>query len=153
MLSKAIIPFIILFTLSISAQETDSQKLLKKTESFINAYNCKQQPNSDSKDVDRFLSFFAADFVDEHIKYNVIVSNKEEFRKGLIDKLQNRIYYHKVSINDIMLGENVAFVKITIKAKVKPFHMDRIVEHISSQIMSIEYDQNGMITHLRRHHN
>ena len=31
MLSKAIIPFIILFTLSISAQETDSQKLLKKT--------------------------------------------------------------------------------------------------------------------------
>ena len=52
-----------------------------------------------------------------------------------------------------MLGENVAFVKITIKAKVKPFHMDRIVEHISSQIMSIEYDQNGMITHLRRHHN
>jgi len=153
MLSKAIIPFIILFTLSISAQETVSQKLLKRTESFINAYNSKQQPNSDSKDVDRFLSFFADDFVDEHIKYNVIISSKEEFRKGLIDKLQNKVYYHQVSIDDIMIGENVAFVKITIKAKVKPLHMDRIIEHTSSQIMSIEYDQNGLITHLRRHHN
>jgi hypothetical protein len=153
MLSKAIIPFIILFTLSISAQESDSQKLLKKTKSFINAYSEKQQPNSNAQDVDRFLSFFADNFVDEHIKYNVIITNKEEFRKGMIDKLQNKVYYHKVSIDDIMIGANVAFVKITIKAKVKPFHMDRIVEHTSSQIMSIEYDQNGLITHLRRHHN
>jgi len=154
MLSKVIIPFIILFALSISAQVTDSQKMLKKTEAFIDAYGAKQQPNSKSKDIDHFLSFFADNFVDEHIKYNVVITSKEEFRKGMIDKLQNKVYYYKVSFDDIMLGKNVAFVKITIKAKVKPFHMDRIVEHTSSQIMSIEYDdESGLIKHLRRHHN
>ena len=41
MLSKVIIPFIILFALSIYAQVTDSQKILKKKEAFIEAYGAK----------------------------------------------------------------------------------------------------------------
>jgi len=52
-----------------------------------------------------------------------------------------------------MMGNNVAFVKIKIWAKVKPYHMDTIVEHTTGQIMSIEYDESGLIKHLRRHHN
>ncbi|WP_052143776.1 hypothetical protein [Wocania ichthyoenteri] len=138
---------------SISSQDGTDPHLHKKTESFIKAYSAKQQPHSGLKDIDYFLSFFADDFIDEHIKYNVIITDKEIFRKGMIDKLQNKVYYHIVSIDDIMLGKNVAFIKITIKAKVKPFHMDKVIENTSSQIMSIEYDQNGLIKHLRRHHN
>lgn len=153
MITKAIIPFVILFTVTVSAQESASQKLLKKTKLFIEAYSAKQEPDSNLEDVDQFLSFFADDFIDEHIKFNVKVTDKEEFRRGLVDKLKNEVFYHKVTIDDIMIGQNVVFVKITIKAKVKPFHLEEVIEHTSSQIMSIEYDQNGLIKHLRRHHN
>jgi hypothetical protein len=52
-----------------------------------------------------------------------------------------------------MMGSHVAFVKIKIWAKVKPFHMDTIVEHTTRQIMSMEFDENGLIKHLRRQHN
>ena len=72
---------------------------------------------------------------------------------GLVEKLQNKVYFHRVTIEDIMMGNNVAFVKIKIWAKVKPYHMDTIVEHTTGQIMSIEFDENGLIKHLRRHHN
>lgn len=124
-----------------------------KTESFIQAYSAKQQSNSNAADVEHFLYFFADDFKDEHIKYNVIVSYKEIFRKGLMEKLRNKVYYHLVNIEDMMVGSNVVFLKIKIKAKVKPFLMDTVVEHTTGQIMLIEYNEDGLIKHLRRNHN
>ncbi|WP_437397417.1 hypothetical protein [Flagellimonas lutimaris] len=140
--------------LIVSAQrDATKTNLIDRTTSFINAYSAKQQPNSTVDDVDHFLSFFADDFKDEHIKYGVVVEDKAEFKKGLVDKLQNKVYFHRVTIEDIMMGNNVAFVKIKIWAKVKPYHMDTIVEHTTGQIMSIEYDESGLIKHLRRHHN
>ncbi|RPG30408.1 hypothetical protein [Flagellimonas sp.] len=146
--------FFSVFILVASAQEdTISLNLTDKTVSFIEAYSAKQQPNSSIDDVDHFLSFFADDFKDEHIKYGVVVADKTEFKKGLLDKLQNKVYFHRVTIENIMMGNNVAFVKIKIWAKVKPYHMDTIVEHTTGQIMSIEFDENGLIKHLRRHHN
>ncbi|RIV35425.1 nuclear transport factor 2 family protein [Flagellimonas lutimaris] len=134
-------------------RDTTKTNLIDRTTLFINAYSAKQQPNSTVDDVDHFLSFFADDFKDEHIKYGVVVEDKAEFKKGLVDKLQNKVYFHRVTIEDIMMGNNVAFVKIKIWAKVKPYHMDTIVEHTTGQIMSIEYDESGLIKHLRRHHN
>ena len=142
------------FMLIASAQrDTTKTNLIDRTTSFINAYSSKQQPNSTVDDVDHFLSFFADDFKDEHIKYGVVVEDKAEFKNGLVDKLQNKVYLHRVTIEDIMMGNKVAFVKIKIWAKVKPYHMDTIVEHTTGQIMSIEFDERGLIKHLRRHHN
>jgi len=105
------------FVLIASAQrDTTKTNLIDRTTLFINAYSAKQQPNSTVDDVDHFLSFFADDFKDEHIKYGVVVEDKAEFKKGLVDKLQNKVYFHRVTIEDIMMGNNVAFVKIKIWA-------------------------------------
>ncbi|MEO1596615.1 MAG: hypothetical protein AAFS02_15345 [Pseudomonadota bacterium] len=47
-------------------------------EAFIEAMNARQQPDSDAEDIDRFLALFADNVVDEHIKFNVTVTDKRE---------------------------------------------------------------------------
>jgi hypothetical protein len=141
-----------LFQLAYAQRHPSREKLGAKTESFIQAYSAKQS-NSNAADVEHFLYFFADNFKDKQIKYNVIVSYKEIFRKGLMEKLRNKVYYHLVNIEDMMVGSNVVFQKIKIKAKAKPFLMDTVVEHTTGQIMSIAHNEDGLIKHLRRNHN
>ncbi|MEY8780433.1 hypothetical protein AB9K32_08395 [Allomuricauda sp. XS_ASV26] len=70
-----------------------------------------------------------------------------------MDKLQNKVHFRRVTIEDMIIGNNGIFVKIKIWAKVEPFHMDTIVEHTTGQIMSMEFDEKRLIKHLRRHYN
>ena len=44
-----------------------------------------------------------------------------------------------------MMENNVTFVKTKVWTKVKPFHMDTIVERTTRQIMSMEFDEKGLI--------
>lgn len=49
--------------------------------------------------------------------------------------------------------DKVTIVKIKIWGRVKPYHMDTIMEHTKGQIMHIEFNENGLIKHLRQHYN
>ncbi|USD23994.1 hypothetical protein [Flagellimonas marinaquae] len=150
-LKNIITIYLFVFTFVASAQTGETKtSLIERATSFINAYSAKQQPNGN---VDHFLAFFMDDFKHEYIKYVVIVEDKKEFKKGLVDKLQNKVHFHRVTIEDMIIGNNGIFVKIKIWAKVEPFHMDTIVEHTADQIMSMEFDEKRLIKHLRRHHN
>jgi len=153
-LKNTITIYLFVFTFVASAQTGETKtSLIDRATSFINAYSAKQQPNGNVGDVDYFLAFFVDDFKHEYIKYDVIVEDKKEFKKGLVDKLQNKVHFHRVTIEDIIIGNNGIFVKIKIWAKVEPFHMDTIVEHTTGQIMSMELDEKRLIKHLRRHYN
>ena len=135
------------------AQSPLSEAQLKeKAQAFIAAKNARQQPDSDVADIEHFLSFLADDFVDEHIKFNVTVTSKDELRKGMVNKLQDKVYFSNISIEQMMFGRNVAFVKYKEHAKVKPSHLDREVEYTSRNILSLEFADNGLIKHIRRHH-
>jgi len=50
-----------------------------------------------------------------------------------------------------MVGRNVAFIKYTQHAKVKPSQMDKVVEYSSTNIMSLEFNDKGLINHIPRH--
>lgn len=130
---------------------TEAQ-LTELAEAFIEAKNARQQPDSDAEDIERFLALFADDFVDEHIKFNVTVTDKRELREGMLRKLDDEVFYSKIAITEIMTGRNVVFVKYTETAKVKPAHLDEVIEYTSTNIVSLEFDAQGLIKHLRRHH-
>jgi hypothetical protein len=144
---------LVLFSLSAFADETLSEsELIQKAEAFIQAKNVRQQPGTTVEDIDNFISFLADDFIDEHLKFNVTVSSKDELRQGMIAKMKDKVIFSEIKIEQMMTGRNVVFVKYTEHAKVKPSHMDKVVEYTSTNIMSLEFDDTGLIKHIRRHH-
>ena len=153
MIKAVISSFVLLFCSSVLANSplTESQ-LKEKAEAFIKAKNARQQPETQLSDIEHFLSLLADDFVDEHIRFNVTVTSKEELRTGMINKMKDEVHYSNIHIDSMMLGRNVAFVKYTESAKVKPNHLDKVIEYTSSNIVSLEFDENGLIKHIRRHH-
>ena len=128
------------------------EELKRKAEAFIKAKNARQQPGNTVKDIDHFLSFIADDFVDDHIKFNVIITSKAELRKGMIAKLADEVQFSNIEIQQLMFGRNVVFVKYQEHAKVKPSHLDEVIEYTSVNIMSLEFNDDGLIKHIRRHH-
>ena len=152
---KFVITLISLFFSSLTAfaDETLSESELKqKTEAFIQAKNARQQPNTTVEDIDHFISFLADEFIDEHLKFNVTITSKEELRQGMIAKMKDKVIFSEIKIDQMMFGRNVVFVKYTEHAKVKPSHMDKVIEYTSTNIMSLEFGDNGLIKHIRRHH-
>ncbi|MCQ8881360.1 nuclear transport factor 2 family protein [Pseudoalteromonas shioyasakiensis] len=144
---------LIFFSLSAFADETLSERELKqKAEAFIQAKNARQQPNTTVEDIDYFISFLADEFIDEHLKFNVTMTSKEELRQGMIAKMKDKVIFSEIKIDQMMFGRNVVFVKYTEHAKVKPSHMDKVIEYTSTNIMSLEFGDNGLIKHIRRHH-
>ncbi len=139
-------------TFSTASDQLSEAELKQKAEAFINAKNDREQSNATIVDIDNYISFLADEFVDEHIKFNVTITSKEELRKGMIAKLANKVYFSDINIDQLMIGHNVVFVKYTEHAKVKPFHMDKIVEFTSTNIISLEFNKDGLIKHIRRHH-
>lgn len=144
---------LILLSLSAFADETLSESELKqKAEAFIQAKNARQQPTTTVEDIDHFISFLADDFIDEHLKFNVTTTSKKELRNGIIAKMKDNVIFSEIKIDEMMFGRNVVFVKYTEHAKVKPSHMDKVIEYTSTNIMSLEFSGDGLIKHIRRHH-
>lgn len=142
-----------LFSSSAVADETWSENGLKqKAQAFIQAKNARQQPDTTLADIDYFISFLADDFIDEHVKFNVTVTDKTALRQGMILKMKDQVFFSDIKIDQMMFGRNVVFVKYTEHAKVKPGHLDKVVEYTSSNIMSLEFNEDGQIKHIRRHH-
>ena len=135
-----------------AASPLSESDLRKLTQQFIEAKNQRQQPDSNEEDIDYFLSFLADEFKDEHVKFNVTITSKDELRSGMIAKLEDKIYFSNIEILEIMIGSNVAFVKFKEHAKGQPSHMDKPFEYTAINIMSLEFNDLGKIKHIRRHH-
>jgi hypothetical protein len=127
-------------------------ELKDKATAFIAAKNARQQPDTTVSDIDYFLSLIADEFVDEHVKFGVTVTDKEELRRGMIAKMDDEVYFCEIAIDEMMFGRNVAFVKYTEHARVKPGHLDQVIEYTSTNLLSLEFNDAGLITHIRRHH-
>ena len=56
--------------------------LMAKAKAFVAAKNARQQPDTKVSDIDHFLSLLADDFIDEHLKYGIVITDKDELRIG-----------------------------------------------------------------------
>lgn len=152
---KNVLTILFLYFISSSVQAASSlseSELRKLTLQFIEAKNQRQQPDSNKEDIDYFLSFLADEFKDEHVKFNVTITSKDELQSGMVAKLKDKIFFSNIEILEIMIGRNVAFVKFKEHAKGQPSHMDKPIEYTAINIMSLEFNDLGKIKHIRRHH-
>lgn len=146
---------LICFLLSFSGNAKDkftSEQLIEKAKAFVTAKNARQQPNTTTKEIDYFISLLADDFIDEHVKFNFTYTDKSKLREDMISKLNDEVIYSSIEINEVMVGANVVFVKMTESGKVKPAHLDKTIEYNKTNIVSLEFNQLGLIKHIRRHH-
>jgi len=143
---------ILTFSFSSSAKTFTTEQLTELANAFVNAKNARQQPNTRLEDIDNYLSLLADDFVDEHIKYNVTVNNKDELRQSMIAKMADKVISSSINITELMTGSNVAFVKMVEEGKVKPQHLDKVIDYKVTNIVSLEFNEAGLIKHIRRHH-
>lgn len=147
-----LIIFIILFSFDSIAKSFTKEQLTELANSFVNAKNARQQPETHIQDIDNYLSLLADDFIDEHIKYNVIINDKKELRKSMIAKMADKVISSSISITELMVGSNVVFVKMLETGKVKPSHLDKVIDYKVTNIVSLEFNDDGLIKHIRRHH-
>ena len=144
--------FLVLSLAGFNVYGFTEQELISKASAFIDAKNARQQPDTTEADIDHFISLLADEFVDEHIKFNVTVTDKANLRQGMVNKLNDKVYFSKITVNEMMVGANVVFVKYTEHAKVRPSHLDKDIEYTATNLMSLEFDEQGKIKHIRRHH-
>ncbi len=152
---KKSILVLICFLLSFSGSAKDkftSEQLIEKAKTFVAAKNARQQPNTTIKEIDYFISLLADDFIDEHVKFKFVYTDKSKLREDMISKLNDEVIFSSIEINEVMVGANVVFVKMTELGKVKPAHLDKTIEYNKTNIVSLEFDQLGLIKHIRRHH-
>lgn len=144
--------FVLISSTHVFADPLSESRLKELANQFIAAKQARQQPGTTVRQIEEFIDLFDDNFVDEHIKFNVTVTDKNELRKGMTNKLKDKVYFCNIRIDDTMFGRNVAFVKYTEHAKVRPSHLNKDIEYTSTNLLSIEYNEQGKITHLRRHH-
>ena len=151
---KAILFFLIAVNASPAHAQgnfTDEQ-LERMAIAFIDAKNSRQQPDSDADDIEQFLALLADEFVDEHIRFEVTVTDKDELRAGMLRKLEDEVIYSRIEIDQVTTGRNVVFVKYVESAQVRPSHSGNVIEYSSTNIVSLEFNGQGLIKHIRRHH-
>ena len=137
------------FVANAALSEGELEQLATK---FVEAKNARQQPDTTIQDIDAFINLIADEFVDEHVKFKVTITEKSALREGLIAKMSDKIYYSSIVINEIMTGGNVAIIKMTESGKVRPNHLDKDITYSSVNIVTLEFNDAKLITHIRRHH-
>jgi len=147
-----VIILIFLFSSVTVAKKFAEENLTELANKFVNAKNARQQPDTTVSDIENYLSLLADEFVDEHIKYNVTETDKNKLRKNMIAKMSDNVISSSIKIDELMLGSNVVFIKMLETGKVKPAHLDKIIEYNVTNIVSLEFNDDGLIKHIRRHH-
>jgi hypothetical protein len=150
-LTLVFISLILSFSISANDKFTADQ-LIEKAKTFVAAKNARQQPNTTTKEIEYFISLLADDFIDEHVKFKFTYTDKSKLREDMISKLKDEVINSNIEINEIMVGANVVFIKMTEMGKVKPAHLDKTIEYTTTNIVSLEFNESGLIKHIRRHH-
>ena len=147
-----IIISLFLFSFITVAEKFTEESLNQLAHKFVNAKNARQQPDTTLEDIEHYLSLLADEFVDEHIRYNVTETDKNNLRKNMIAKMNDKVISSSIKVDELMIGSNVVFIKMTETGKVKPAHLDKTIEYTSTNIVSLEFNKEGLIKHIRRHH-
>ena len=150
-LTLVFISLILSFSSSANDKFTADQ-LIEKAKVFVSAKNARQQPNTTTKEIDHYISLLSDNFIDEHVKFKFTYTDKSKLRSDMVGKLKDEVINSNIEINEIMVGANVVFIKMTEMGKVKPAHLDKTIEYSKTNIVSLEFNESGLVKHIRRHH-
>jgi len=144
--------FIIISMATHAKSDFTPEQLEKLSYDFVKAIDLRQQPDTKIEDIDHYISLLDDNFIDEHIKYKFTYTDKVKLREDMIAKMTGEIIFSSIKIDELIIGKNVTFIKMTETIKGKPSHLNKIVEYTKTNVLSVEFNDRGLITHIRRHH-
>lgn len=144
--------FIIISMATHAKSDFTPEELEKLSYDFVKAIDLRQQPDTKIEDIDHYISLLDDNFIDEHIKYKFTYTDKVKLREDMIAKMTGEIIFSSIKIDELIIGKNVTFIKMTETIKGKPSHLNKIVEYTKTNVLSVEFNDRGLITHIRRHH-
>ncbi len=105
--------------------------------------------DASEENVERFVAFMSDDITDVHFAYGREFSGKDHFRKNMPQKAAALLSYD-CRISQIMMGTNVAVVAYHERTQEKK--ADGAIRNYSGRtIMVIEFNDDGLVTQLRRY--
>lgn len=117
-------------------------------EAFISASEQARQKQASTEAINHYLSFFKADFTDHHPTYGVSFTGKENLKNGIINKGASMVSVEEV-ISDIVLGTDTAVVVVNENSK---YYKNERLKHFKGRtILVLEFDQDDLITNMRRY--
>ena len=142
--------FVVLFSQLLQAQETQIKIDIKQQAiAFITAEEGRAQPTSTMADIDKLLALYADEFVEVHAKAKITITDKAELRKGMAEKLKDKVYYLNTTIDEMLVVGNSVALKLSTAAKVQPSWTDRTFESTSTQLITLEFDERGLLKYRR----
>ncbi len=119
-----------------------------RVQAFVEAKEAAGQPNKTAADVEAYLAFLTEDISDAHVVYNVTLDGKEKIRSTLMTS--NRVKFHfSLDIESITMGTNVAIVEYLEASQY--VRRDELVDFAGRTIMVVEFNDAGLIHHMRRY--
>lgn len=116
--------------------------------SFVEASEQARQPDMDTEDLAEFLAFLSDDLVDYHDAYGRTFSGKDHLRNGIPRKAQS-MKSLSFSVEDIVLGSQTA---VFVLNEVSEYQKDGELKRFAGRtIMVLEFDDDGLIKHMRRY--
>jgi hypothetical protein len=147
-MNRNLIIYIFIFLtliLTFTVKAEPSSDLIK---SFISASVKARQPDMKSEDLEYYLTFFTDDFTDHHIAYGVSFTGKDSLRKGIIRNSASMVSVVE-TIEDIVLGTDTAVV--VVKEDSKYYKNGKLKHFKGRNILVLEFDDQGLITQMRRY--
>ncbi len=139
----AALTFLSVMTLPVSAKPTEAL-----VRSFISASEQARQKQASTEAINHYLSFFKADFTDHHPTYGVLFKGTENLKNGIISKGASMVSVEEV-ISDIVLGTDTAVVVVNEDSK---YYKNERLKHFKGRtILVLEFDQDDLITNMRRY--
>ncbi|MGS0682459.1 hypothetical protein ACVBIL_15005 [Shewanella sp. 125m-7] len=127
-------------------------QLEQKGVEFVAAKNARQRLDSGVEDIDHYLSLLSESFIDEYVHYKVTFSaDKTKLRARLIEKMKQQTLENQVQLQQMVVGPNVVVLKLVEKGKIKPTGQSQVLDIDRMSVVTLEFDKQGLISHIRRH--
>lgn len=115
---------------------------------FVAAYVAVKQPKMNKIDLQHYFSYMEDDITDFHAAYGVTIKGKDKQRKGMIKKAQKMISF-SLDIESITVGSETAVVVVNEDSK---YYKNEKLKHFKGRtIMVLEFNDKGLIKHMRRY--
>lgn len=113
------------------------------------AAQTKAYKSGDAEDIEAFVAFLADEVMDVHVAYNRQFSGKGHFRKNMPIKAKALIEYDK-QVMQVILGTNVAVIVYSEQTR-ETKRDGRVNSYSGRTIMVVDFNEDGLITTIRRY--
>lgn len=151
-MKKLLLVFIVIFSLSTTANEHDLEKF---AQTYFNTMIATQAPNATKADLERYFDLLVDDIGHSHLPFQTddarLLSGKEDMRKGMLYYLGAHSEY-SAELLDVFIF-NTSAIAIRYKSSAKGIHPqnNQAIDYTQTMMEVLEMED-GKVAVIRKYH-